>query len=44
VREPSGLRGRYNVELAEHGADAKMPDPLVTLVNCANARSVVSGL
>lgn len=37
--EPCGPRGRYNVErlIAEHGADAKQPDLLVTLANCEKA-------
>jgi hypothetical protein len=42
VCEPWGRRGRYIVErlIAEHGADAKPPDLLVTLVDCLKARSV----
>jgi hypothetical protein len=38
---PSGRRGRYNVErlIAAHGADAKLPDLLMTLANCEKARS-----
>jgi hypothetical protein len=41
VCEPCGRRGRYNVErlMAEHG-DAKLTDLLVTLADCAKARSV----
>ena len=35
-------RGCYDVEqlIAEHGADAKLPDLLVTLANCERARSI----
>jgi hypothetical protein len=35
-------RGRYNVErpIAEHGADIKLPDLLVTLAHCEKARSI----
>ena len=49
VRDPTltivcarcGRYGRYNVErlMAEHG-DAKLTDLLVTLADCANARSL----
>jgi hypothetical protein len=39
--EPCGRRGRYNVDklMAEHG-DAKLTDLLVTLADCAKARSL----
>jgi hypothetical protein len=39
--EPCGRRGRYAVQrlVAAHGADAKMPDLLATLINCEKARS-----
>jgi hypothetical protein len=42
VCEPCGRRGRYNVDklIAEHGADAKLTDLLVTLADCEKARSV----
>jgi hypothetical protein len=35
-------RGCYTVErlIAEHGADAKLPDLLVTLADCEKARSI----
>jgi hypothetical protein len=41
VCEPCGRRGRYRVDklLAERG-DAKLTDLLVTLADCAKARSV----
>ena len=37
-----GRYGRYDVKqlIAVHGADAKLPDLLVTLANCEKARSV----
>jgi hypothetical protein len=37
--EPSGRRGRYNVErlIAEHAADARLPELLMALANCAKA-------
>jgi hypothetical protein len=40
--EPCSRHGRYNVErlIAEHGADAKLTDLLVTLANCQKTRSV----
>jgi hypothetical protein len=41
VCEPCGRRGRYSVKqlMAEHG-DAKLTDLLVTLADCAKARSL----
>lgn len=41
VCEPCGRRGRCNVErlIAAYGADAKLPNLLVTLAACAKARS-----
>ena len=40
--ERCGQHGRYNVArlIAAHGADAKMTNLLVTLANCAKARSL----
>jgi hypothetical protein len=40
--EPCARRGRYSVErlIAEHGADAKLPDLLAKLANCEKAPSV----
>jgi hypothetical protein len=42
ICERCGRYGRYSVArlIAAHGADAKLTDPLVTLANCENARSV----
>ena len=41
VCEPCGRRGTYNVaRLMERHGDAKLPDLLQTLANCAKARSV----
>jgi hypothetical protein len=50
IREPTlviacercGRRGRYNVArlIAVHGPDARLTNLLVTLANCAKARSV----
>jgi hypothetical protein len=41
VCEPCGRRGRYNVKrlIAAHGANVRLPDLLVTLADCAKARS-----
>jgi hypothetical protein len=41
VCEPCRRRGRYNVKqlMADHG-DAKLTDLLVTLADCAKARSL----
>jgi hypothetical protein len=49
IREPTlsigcercGRHGRYNVQrlIAAHGADAKLTKLLMTLANCAKARS-----
>jgi hypothetical protein len=40
--EPCGRHGRYDVRrlIAAHGANAKLTNLLVTLVNCEKARSV----
>jgi hypothetical protein len=46
ICEPCGGAFVTNVErlIAEHGADAKLPDLLVALANCDKARSVsISG-
>jgi len=42
VCERCGRYGRYDVQqlIAVHGADAKLPELLVTLANCEKARSV----
>ena len=42
VCERCGRYGRYDVKrlIAVHGADAKLPELLVTLANCEKARSV----
>jgi hypothetical protein len=42
VCERCGRYGRYDVQrlIAVHGADAKLPELLVTLANCDKARSV----
>jgi hypothetical protein len=41
ICEPCGRRGRYSVErlIAAHGADAKLPDLLVTPANCEKTQS-----
>jgi hypothetical protein len=42
ICERCGRRGRYNFErlIDKYGADARVPDLLVTLANCEKARSV----